>query len=174
MKEEFRDIPDFEGYQVSNLGRIKSLPREICNNLGCYTSKESILKLNINSGGYYQISITIKNKKHTKTVHTLMSRAFLNYSPDGTHNLVIDHVNNIKTDNRLENLQLISHRLNSSKDRKNGTSKYTGVFWDKQKKKWVSKIYINYKSIYLGCFNSDEEASKAYQNKLKEINGIRE
>ena len=43
-----------------------------------------------------------------------------------------DEIENFQ--NRLENLQLISHRLNSSKDRKNGTSKYTGVFWDKQKK----------------------------------------
>ena len=48
------------------------------------------------------------------------------------HKLVVDHINNDPLDNRLENLQLISHRYNLSKDKKGGSSKFTGVSWDKR------------------------------------------
>jgi len=168
--EIWKDIPGFEGYQVSNLGRVKSLAREV---LRCgkyqYTSKEKILTCHINTGGYYQISLRTGNNRYSKTVHTLMSRAFLNHIPDGTHKIVVDHINGIRSDNRLENLQLITNRENSSKDRKNGTSKYTGVYWCKIKNKFSAKIRVNGKQTHLGLFTCELEAHNAYQNKLKEI-----
>ena len=130
QEEEFRDIPGFEGYQVSNLGRVKSLPREmLLHGKYPYISKEKILTCHINTGGYYQIRLISGNNRYSKTVHTLISRAFLNHIPNGTHKIVVDHINGIRTDNRLENLQLITNRENVSKDKKNGTSKYTGVYW---------------------------------------------
>jgi ribosomal protein L15E len=69
--------------------------------------------------------------------------AFLNHTPCG-YKIVVDHIdNNIKTDNRLENLQLITQRENVSKDIKNTSSKYIGVCWHKKAKKWRSSIQIN-------------------------------
>ena len=68
--------------------------------------------------------------------------------------------------NNINNLQLISNRENISKQ-KAKTSKYTGVSWSKRKKKWISQITINRKTIKLGIFVNELEASEAYQNKLK-------
>jgi hypothetical protein len=79
--------------------------------------------------------------------------------------MIIDHINNIQTDNRLENLQIITHRENISKS-KIGTSIYTGVCWNKRKNKWTASININYKRLHLGYFKNEYDAHLAYQNKL--------
>lgn len=158
--EIFKDIPGYEGsYQVSNLGRVKSLK----------LNREKILKPNINGGGYLYVILCNKGKFKTIRVHQLVAMAFLNHTPDGTHKIVVDHRNNDKQDNRLSNLQLISARKNSSKDKKGGTSKYTGVCWHKRDNKWLSSIEINGKNKHLGCFSSEEEASMYYQDALKSI-----
>jgi len=166
--EIFKDIPEYEGlYQVSNLGNVKSLPRKICNHKGCHISKEKFLKAGL-SRKY--LSVVLSNKTSFKTfkVHQLVAKSFFNHFSDGTTKIVVDHINNIKTDNRLENLQLITNRENCSKDTK-GTSKYTGVSWCKVKKKWVTRFKFNGKYLHLGYFNNELDASLSYQAKLKEI-----
>jgi hypothetical protein len=92
--------------------------------------------------------------------------AFLNHKPNG-HVLVVDHINNNRADNRLENLQIITQRENSSKDKK-GVSKHTGVFWNKQNTKWHAQIQINGKKKHLGYFKCETAAHLSYQRKLKE------
>lgn len=170
IKEEFRDIPGFECmYQVSNLGRVKSLPREMCNGKSFYISKERILKHPINKVGYHVVGLTKNNKPITKSVHQLAAMAFLDHIPDGTNKIVVDHINGDKLDNNLENLQLISNRENTSKDKRSCTSKQTGVIFVDSYSKWRSQIYINGKSTHLGTFNTEEEASEYYQNALKAI-----
>jgi hypothetical protein len=170
MKEEFRDIEGYEGhYQVSNLGRVKSLSRVIINSRGqARPYKERILKgynpsNNIPTKRDY-LRVTLRINKTTKIprIHNLVAMAFLNHKPDG-HKIVIDHIDNDPLNNRVDNLQLISHRENTSKDKKGGTSKYTGVCWCKSTNKWKSNIYINGKSKYLGRFDDEYEAHLAYQ-----------
>ena len=171
QKEIFKDIPNYEGmYQVSNLGNVKSLPRyrktgTISNG---YITKEKILKKTIFSNGYIIVTLSNCGKKEKKSVHQLVAIAFLGHKPNG-FKLVVDHINNIKTDNRLENLQIITNRENSSKKQK-GTSKYTGVYFSFKNKKWVSAIYLNGKTIFLGQFLAEKEASVVYQNKLLTLN----
>lgn len=167
--EIWKDVPNYEGYyQVSDLGRVKSLSRKIWNGKTYRTYEGIILKQLIGTTGYYFVNLS-KNSKSKKTkVHQLISIAFLNHKPCG-YKMVIDHINNNRLDNRLKNLQLITHRENSSKDRKNKTSKYIGVSWIKSRNKWNSQIVLNKKLNYLGAFNTEEEASEAYQNALKSI-----
>jgi hypothetical protein len=93
---------------------------------------------------------------------------FLNHKPDG-HKLVVDHIDNDKSNNRRENLQIITSRENSSKDKKGYTSKYVGVCWNTQINKWQSRIMINGKVKYLGSFDRETEASKTYEHELKKI-----
>lgn len=164
MEEIFKDIPGYNGlYQASNLGRIKSLSRKVCNYRGCYFSKDKFLTQRISKN--YQ---SVRIKSGSKRVHQLVAMAFLGHIPCG-HKIVVDHINHDKLDNRLENLQLITNRENCSKDVKNKSSKYTGVSWDKARNKWQVGIKINGKRYALGRFNCEEEARKVYQNKLKEL-----
>ena len=154
-KEEWKTIPNYEGlYEVSSLGRVKSV------------RKNKILKPILNSK---YLKVSLSNYKKYR-IHQLMVITFLNHKPDGTYKLVVDHINGDYLDNRLENLQLISQRENVSKSNKLKTSKYIGVSWSKQSKKWHSSITINKKLIHLGYFNCELEASIVYQNKFKEIN----
>jgi alkyl hydroperoxide reductase subunit AhpF len=94
--------------------------------------------------------------------------AFLGHVPNG-QKLVVDHIDGDKLNNNLNNLQVITNRENTSKDRSGGTSKYVGVSWSKQNKKWKAQIRIDGKQIYIGHFTNDIDASQAYQKKLKEI-----
>lgn len=169
VQEIFKDIPNYEGlYQVSNLGRVKSLQRNV-NHFkgGLKVVKEKILKEDLSKVGYSCFRLSKNNKVKKFTVHQLMAITFLNHIPCG-YDLVVDHINNIKTDNRLENLQIITQRQNSSKD-KNGTSKYTGVYWFKESKKWRCQIRIKGKLKDLGLFTDEYKAHLAYQEELKKI-----
>ncbi len=167
--EIWKDVPGYEGiYQVSDIGNIKSLSREVLRN-GEYPMKikEKILKPGLSSNGYLTVMLHKNNlKKHMK-VHMLVAMAFLNHKPDGTNKICVDHINNIKTDNRLVNLQLITNRENSSKDKKNGTSKYTGVSWSKLINKWKAEIAINGKVKNLGYFIDEYVAHLEYEKALK-------
>jgi len=167
MKEIWKDIPNYEGlYQASNLGRVKSLPRKIKQKNNSFKiTKERIIKQGIGSSKYLYVVLCNGFNNKSFTVHSLIAMAFLNHKPNG-HKLVVDHINNIKTDNRLENLQIITHRKNSSKDKK-GTSKYTGVSYNKINKKWNSFIYNGNNNINLGSYNTEEEAHEAYEINLK-------
>ena len=158
MLEIWKEIKDYEGlYQVSNLGRVKSLVYK----------KERILKSS-NRKGYPQVYLCENYIKKTFRVHQLVAMEFLGYKPNGYNGLFVDHINNIRIDNRVENLQLVTNRKNCSKDR-NGSSKYTGVSWSKKMNKWKVQIHFNAKTKHLGYFNNELEASNVYQNKLKTL-----
>lgn len=60
-------------------------------------------------------------------------------------------------------------RYNSGK--KESTSKYKGVYWNKEKKKWEARLYSNGKTYRLGRFPTEEEAAKSYDKKAKELFG---
>ena len=168
-KELFKDIPSYEGiYQVSNLGRVKSLERTIKRTSSPMVIKNRILKQPIDYYGYNVVSLKKDNNLKTYQVHRLVAMAFLNHTPCGM-TLVVDHINNIKTDNKLDNIQLITQRENVSKDKVNKDSKYTGAYKSRTLGKWFSSININGKTVHLGTFNNEIDAHNAYQNKLKEI-----
>ncbi len=79
---------------------------------------------------------------------------------------IIDHINNTPDDDRISNLQDITLRGNQqrrTKLRKDNTSGYIGVCYNKGAKKFAAQILINGHSKHLGLFNTAEEASIAYQ-----------
>lgn len=168
MEEIFKDIPGYEGiYQVSNLGRVKSLPREIWKN-GFYITKEKILKPNIGNIKYCYVILYKNLQKKTIRVHQLVAMAFLNHTPCG-HKLVVNHKDFNRLNNNVENLEIITSRENTNKKHLKSSSKYIGVNWCKTNLKWKSRIVFNGKRISLGYFKTEIEAHNAYQNKLKEI-----
>lgn len=170
-QEIWKDIPNYEGYyQVSSFGRVKSLLRRVRSKNNSYKFLPSkFKKQTIDNDGYLTVNLCINGKSKIRRTHQLVAVCFLNHKISGCI-IVVDHINNIKTDNRVENLQLITNRENSSKDKKGYTSNYIGVSWSKPNSKWVAKISVNRKLIYLGYFDSEVEASNKYNKKLLETN----
>ena len=171
MNEIFKDIPEYEGlYRISDLGRVKSLPKEwVAGTGGVRSHNGKFLKLVVGGNGYLCVGLSCEGKRKTKTVHQLVAIVHLNHKPDGNNGLIVDHVNNNPLDNRLDNLQLITNRENSSKDRVGGSSQYVGVYWDKRGKKWRAYIRINKKLKYLGLFKDELDAANKYRETLNEL-----
>lgn len=96
MKEEWKPIKDYEGlYEVSNYGNVRSLKRN--------TAHERILKPMFNKDGYMQVCLCKNNHRKTYRIHRLVAVAFVDgYSES---NCVVNHKNEIKTDNRSSNLE---------------------------------------------------------------------
>lgn len=158
--EVWKDLPEYVGhYKVSNLGNIRSLKH----------NKTKILSKTLNKNGRYRVTL-IKDRiiKTNTKLHQLVAICFLNHKPCG-HKLVVDHIDNNKTNDKLYNLQLITNRQNCIKDIKPGTSKYTGVSWYKKSNKWRAAIQINGIIKHLGYYKNEYKASQAYQIELNKI-----
>lgn len=173
--EEWKDVAGFEGlYQVSSTGRVKSLARRKYSSIylkGYCEIIQRILVPIIDSNGYLYVNLHKDKTRHVKHIHHLMADAFLGGKPK-SRQMVIDHKNNVRNDNRLENLQIISFRLNTSKDKIRTKNLPTGV--SKRGNSWVAGIFINGKNIHLGTSKTIEGAAKLYTDKsnqlLKNIN----
>ena len=111
MEEIWKDIKGFEGrYQVSNMGRVRSLDRWTLNDRP-YFVKGMMLKLSLNKGkGYLRVSLSDghRNYKHYE-VHRLVA---LHFVPGYKEGLVVNHKNEKKTDNRAENLEWCTYQYN--------------------------------------------------------------
>ena len=89
-------------------------------------------------------------------------------------NLFVDHINHNGLDNRKANLRLATYAQNSynrKQFRKRQTSKYTGVSWIKQIKKWRVIICYNGKKKFIGYFKDEKQAAKAYDKAAKKYHG---
>lgn len=107
LGEIWIDVKDYEGfYQVSNLGRVKSLDRIVLPNK-FYASK--ILKGSLNKDGYRRI-LLYKNSKYKGTsIHRLVATHFID-NPENKP--CINHINGIRNDNRVENLEWVTYSEN--------------------------------------------------------------
>lgn len=109
MTEEWKHIPGYDGYEASNLGRIRSY-------LGrggkkCYrVSVPRVLKGNVGGRGYPKVNILLNGRRVTVSIHRLIASAFVpGYEPG----LIVCHNNSVKTDNRAENLRWDTTSSNS-------------------------------------------------------------
>jgi len=110
------------------------------------------------SGNGYK-KVRICGKIHF--VHRLMGYAFLGL----TDNMVIDHINGVRSDNRIGNLRVCTHRENCSFDnvKRNKKSKTVGVHFDADKNRWMAQITINNNRYSLGSHRSEQAAGDAYK-----------
>jgi hypothetical protein len=99
-------------------------------------------------------------KSGAKTTAMRLHREIMN-SPKG---LLVDHRNNDTLDNRRANLRVATHSQNNfnCRKRKNTSSRFIGVSFDKHKVVWTAYISFHRKRMWLGCFKTEFDAARAY------------
>ena len=152
----WKSIDGFDKYRISNKGDVKSF----------YGVLPRILKPKTDRYGYFGVRLIKDGKGKSFRPHMLVAMAFLGHIPDGTNKLVVNHINLNKKDNRVENLEIISHRENTNLKHIKHSSQYTGVSFEKSTNKWRAVIYLNHKWINIGRYKSEIDAHNAYQGKL--------
>lgn len=159
MEEEWKEIIDYSGYFISNFGNVKGI-----------RFKDRLMKQNPNPKGYLHICMCNENERNKSFgIHRLVAKHFLE---DFDENLYTDHIDRNKTNNHISNLRMVTNQINiRNQDKRQGlTSKYKGVCYDKSRNKWITKIKINYKSVWIGRYETEEEAGIAFNNYIIENN----
>lgn len=119
IDEIWKPVKDFEGlYEVSNLGRVRSLPKPI-NYKGIKTVlyKGKVLKGSQDKAGYIHVILHKNTKPYVRLVHRLVAVAFI---PNPNNYREVNHINANKTDNRVENLEWCTCQQNKDHAVKNG------------------------------------------------------
>lgn len=112
MSEEiWKDIDGYEGYyQVSSLGRVRSLDRTVVNRNGVERfQRGKILIPALNGHGYYFVVLSKNNKQKDSVIHRLVAKAFL---PNPDNLPQVNHINEVKTCNRVDNLEYCTQQYN--------------------------------------------------------------
>lgn len=114
---------------------------------------------------YAQRTVCTGGKKHSIMMH----REVIN-APKG---MQVDHLNGDGRDNRKANLRIATAQQNNWNRiyHKKSSSRYTGVTWEKSRKKWRADIYENRRKKFLGFFDDEKEAAKAFDRVAKERRG---
>ena len=119
--EEWKDIKGYEGlYQVSSEGEVRSLDRVVKTTRGEWIYKGKKLKGNVGTNGYYYVILSKNSTAKTAYIHKLVSDTFLENLDELSD---VDHINQNKLDNRVENLRYLSHFVNASRSNK-GVDRY--------------------------------------------------
>lgn len=149
MKEIWKDIKNFEGsYQVSNLGRVKSLSRKRNRIYGVV--RERILRAGINRDGYACVILFNKLGKKGFKVHRLVAKAFVLNNENKPQ---INHKDGNKCNNNISNLEWVTHSENALHAIENNLMKSVK---EKVKVKQLDKNT----GKSLNIFNSVKEAAK--------------
>ena len=154
VSERWKTIPDYPLYMVSNTGRLKHYWKRAGWKFLCEHKKP-------NSCGYKIVKLirwVAGIRQHaTFQLHRLVGKAFVK-NPDKLR--CIDHINGNKLDNRASNLRWATYSQNNvnSELRQDNMSGVRGVHWHKQAQKWCARISHKGEDIYIGVFDSRDDA----------------
>lgn len=157
--EIYKAINGYSNYEISNMGNVKNI------------KTGRVLKSGLSGTGYIIIRLCKNNKATNHYIHKLVANAFLD-NPDGK--TCVDHIDNNKTNNDLSNLRFATHLENSHNKQKgiNNTSGVKGVSWHIKQKKWIAYIRIDGILVFLGYYDTIEEAKQARINKANAVFGV--
>lgn len=156
--EIWKDIIDWPDYKISNKGRIYTYKKNR-SKTGYYLKPKKQV-------GYLYVRLSNMGNSKFVRVHRLVAIAFI---PNTRKLPQVNHLDGDKTNNRDWNLEWVDNRENkshSSKLLKNTSSKYIGVVYIKNTRRWQSVIKVNKKNVYLGSYINEDHAGQAYKNAL--------
>jgi hypothetical protein len=156
MTEEWRPIADFEGYEASNTGRVRSTK----------FGKVRIRKHSLTGSGHLKISLCKDGKPHTFGLQRIIAQCFIP-NPEGKP--CVDHIDRDPSNNHVSNLRWCSISENSANRPGTSITGYKGVH--RSLEKFYAKIYYQHKFIYLGTFDTALLAAQAYRQKATELYG---
>jgi len=165
---DFYPIPNIEKYYISKCGKVLSTNRK----------NPIILKTAIAKNGYELVVIYNNKKQITKSIHRLMALTFLE---DYTENLYVDHKDNVKTNNNLKNLRMVTASDNNKNllkangvcreqdKRRKSSFLWKAYWWDNNNKKCTASFPFGiYGELfaYILATNAREEMVKKYYNRV--------
>ena len=120
--------------------------------------KWRVRAFNLDKDGYFRVRIGSKKNHKDHLVHNIITLCYLGEKPLGYQT---DHINSIRTDNRLENLQYITLQQNYQK-RKTVNGRNIKGYTLKKNGKYRAQITLDNKSFHLGYYHTEEEARQVY------------
>lgn len=162
MIEEWRDVVGYEGlYQVSNLGRVKSLPK-----MRGFILQESKIKDTQISDGYVRCTLHLNGTPKKHLIHRLVAEAFI---PNPENKPCVDHINRDRGDNRVENLRWCTYKENvlfaeTYNCRRNAMKlmNENPIVKEKKRNVWLCKIVIQ-EDLDGNLIRTYRSASEAYR-----------
>jgi hypothetical protein len=151
MTEEWRKIPSYPDYEVSNMGNVRRCGR--------------LLKPTLYTNGYYCVQLSSDSIRKSKTIHRLVASLFI---PNPDNKEFIDHLSGNKLDNRVENLKWATpseNKLNPNTPQKIGVSGLRHIYKRSDTRYYVS-IQRNSQVVFCETFPTQEEAILARDNFL--------
>lgn len=132
---------------------------------GCFYERVKTHNWSI-SHGYAYFTDNNTSPRRTEKLHNFI----LNHTPS---DVIIDHINGNKLDNRLVNLRFVSYKENirNSSSKNNSTSGFKGVSWDSSRNKWIASIQHGGKTHHIGRFDNEEECARAYDKECMRVYG---
>ena len=106
--------------------------------------------------GYFGVSLCKNCVSKSFTTHQLVAMAFLNHKPDG-HKLVIDHIDENKENNIVENLRIVTQRFNLSR-KKRGKNKFQYIYWLYKRREYMLRLSVDGKLKTIGYYKNISNA----------------
>ena len=167
--EVWRDIPNFGMYQVSNLGRVKRKTYEkfYFANKNLVFRPEKILKQQKDINGYLVVTLNGEIARKTLRVHRLVALAFV---PNPNNDELVNHLNENKQDNRVENVMWASAKVNANWGTRNEriSTKNNKKIFSKKHRKNLAKSAMGNKNR-TGKKNSLEHKKRVVESKSKSV-----
>lgn len=159
-------------YEISNLGSVRRDSKSKYNQ-----KSKSCVQPYINNKGYLCVNLYKNSKVHKFQVHRLIAIYFI---PNPSNLPCVNHIDGNKLNNSISNLEWCTHQqnmqhawdtglsnhryVNCSVKRKNASSKFKGVSWSEQRKRWCVYITVHKKRYGIGRYKSEIDAAKAYDD----------
>lgn len=161
MKEEWRTIPEWDLYEISNFGRLRGKDRIINNHGGSYLRKARLLKPVKDRHGYYTFWLKQNGKKKNVKIHRLVATCFI---PNPENKPCVNHIDNNPSNNSVDNLEWATMQENTDWMIKQGRFKRT--------KEWLNNLHKAQEPTYKAVKGTNIETGEVIY--FEKLNSVRE